>query len=72
MVNLVRRKWPGVSLTGKLLPNFNLKNMILPYTKDFSLKKKDPNLPDFELLFIYFPNCQEYRRILFYFSYFHI
>jgi hypothetical protein len=51
MVNLVRRRWPGVSLTGKLSPNFNLKNMILPYTKDFSWEKNDPNLPDFEDVF---------------------
>jgi hypothetical protein len=29
----------GVSLTGKFLPNFDLKNMISTCTKDFSWKK---------------------------------
>jgi hypothetical protein len=32
----------------EFLPNFNLKNKILTYTKDFSWKKDGPNLPDFE------------------------
>jgi hypothetical protein len=33
---------------GENLPNFNLKNMILTYTKDLPWKKNDPNLSDFE------------------------
>jgi hypothetical protein len=36
-------------LGGKILPNFDLKNMILRNGKDFSFKKKEsPNLPDFK------------------------
>jgi hypothetical protein len=54
MVNLLRRRWPGVSLTGKLSPNFNLKNMILPYTKDFSWKQMNQI-------------CQILKKKLFYF-----
>jgi hypothetical protein len=33
---------------GENLPNFNLKNIILTYTKDLPWKKNDPNLSDFE------------------------
>jgi hypothetical protein len=33
---------------GKIWQNFNLKNMPLTYTKDFSLKKRNPNFPDFK------------------------
>jgi hypothetical protein len=33
---------------GKIWQNFNLKIMTLTYTKDFSLKKRNPNLPDFK------------------------
>jgi hypothetical protein len=33
-------EWVGVIfLTGKILPNFDLKNMISTYTKDFSSKQ---------------------------------
>jgi hypothetical protein len=38
----------SVFFRGEILPNFNLKNMILTYTKGFSWKKKGPNFPDFE------------------------
>jgi hypothetical protein len=43
------------SFTGEVLPNLDLKNTILTYTKDFS-RKKYPNLPDFEGKKI--SNCQ--------------
>jgi hypothetical protein len=33
---------------GDISPNFDLKNMISTYTKDFSWKKNDLNSPDFE------------------------
>jgi hypothetical protein len=36
----------SVSFTTKFLPIFDLKNMILRGTKDFSWKEKDPNLQD--------------------------
>jgi hypothetical protein len=39
----------SVSFNGKVLPNFDLKNMISTYTKDFSWGKNGPNLPDFNL-----------------------
>jgi hypothetical protein len=39
----------GVSFNGKFLPNFELKNMISTYTKDFSWEKNGPNLPDLNL-----------------------
>jgi len=32
----------------EISPNFDLNNMISNYAKDFSLKKKVPNSPDFE------------------------
>jgi hypothetical protein len=41
----------SVSCTGDFSPNFDLKNMISTYTKDFSWKTKEPNLPDFEDFF---------------------
>ncbi len=37
----------NVSFSGEFLPDFDLKNMILTYTKDLSWKNH-PNLPDFE------------------------
>jgi hypothetical protein len=40
----------SVSFTGEFSPNFDLKNMISPYTKDFSWKK-NPNSPDFKEYF---------------------
>jgi len=47
----------SVSFTGEFLSNFDLKNMILTYIKDFSWEKNDTNLSDFSVLF--FPsNCQ--------------
>jgi hypothetical protein len=36
-----------LSSIDKILPNFNLKNMISTYLKDFSIKKS-PNSPDFK------------------------
>jgi hypothetical protein len=39
----------SVSFNGKFLPNFELKNMISTYTKDFSWEKTGPNLPDLNL-----------------------
>jgi len=42
----------SVSFIGEFLPNFDLKNMISTYTKDFFFGgKNDLNLPDFEKLF---------------------
>ncbi len=41
----------SVSLTGEFSPNFDLKNMISTYTKDFSWKKKRPKFADFEDVF---------------------
>jgi hypothetical protein len=38
---------PSVSLTDEFLSNFNLKNMISTYTKDFPWEKNGSNLPDF-------------------------
>jgi hypothetical protein len=38
-----------VSFTGKFSPNFNVKNMISTYTKDFSWEKSGPNSPNFKL-----------------------
>jgi hypothetical protein len=35
-------------LGGKISPNFDLKNMILIYAKDFSMEENGPNLQDFE------------------------
>jgi hypothetical protein len=32
----------------KISSNFDLKNTILIYAKDFLMKGNDPNLPDFE------------------------
>jgi hypothetical protein len=33
---------------GQISPNFDLKNMISTYAKDFSKKKYGPNSPDFK------------------------
>jgi hypothetical protein len=45
-----RLPWRQCFFTGKFLPNFDLKNINLTYTKDFH-GKFDPNLPDFEEFF---------------------
>jgi hypothetical protein len=36
----------SVYFTGEFSPNFDLKNMISTYTKDFSMEKKCPNSPE--------------------------
>jgi hypothetical protein len=41
-------------LLANSLPNFDLKNMILTYAKEFSWKKNGPNSPYFD----FFPNHQ--------------
>jgi len=53
MVNLVRRRCPGVSLTGKLFAKFQPEKYDFALYKGFFMEKNDPNLPDFEDLFIY-------------------
>ncbi len=46
MLSQTQLPLPGDSIIAKVLPNFDLKNMILTYIKDFS-RKNGPNLPDF-------------------------
>jgi hypothetical protein len=36
-----------VFFLGKILPNVNMKNMILNYAKGYFMEKNDPNFPDF-------------------------
>jgi hypothetical protein len=47
MLSQTQLPLPGDSIIDKVLPNFDLKNMILTYKKDFS-RKNGPNLPDFK------------------------
>ncbi len=64
---------------GRISPNFDLKNMISTYTKDFPREKYGPNSPDFRENQSKSPDfydkfqkvSQEYTRILVLF-YFHI
>jgi hypothetical protein len=51
LILIIADFWVGVSefFIGEFSPNFYLKNMILTYTKDFSLKK--------------WPNCQILKEI---------
>jgi hypothetical protein len=68
----------SVFFTGELLPNFDLKNMISIYTKDFSwekwLKFKRSRIKKFQIANVLSElpeGSQEYRKILFSF-YLHI
>ncbi len=47
MLSQTQLPLPGDFIIDKVLPNFDWKNMILTYIKDFS-RKNDPNLPDFK------------------------
>ncbi len=42
-----QRGWSVCLFFGEILPNFDLKNMISTYTKDFA-RKNGPNSPDFQ------------------------
>jgi hypothetical protein len=73
--------WEWPIIFGEFSSNFDLKKLILTYTKDISLKKKGPNSPNIEKIKIKSQNSrlkkqiiprlqylasQEYKRILIY------
>jgi hypothetical protein len=44
----------------EILPNFNLKNMISTYAKDFFMKKMVTNSPDFAKNIYIYPNSPDF------------